>query len=325
MDGKVATASQADMEDCDLVASSEDDPNVPFEPFKDLLKNRFLWYYESYLAAVQEGKEELKDGQPFAKMPFEGPGNTMDGKFHYTELERRLKNIKKVLEEESLRWEAEGAAAQSAETTVAVNLQRQYEQVVELYKQTDTPHDVQLVENNPFVWRLTYFGKPMTNLDGGLFRILLRFSPRFPEEQPRAKFETKIFHHRVSIDGIPCYIPAASRREDVKSHLDAIIDAIEEEEPPYDPRTLVNPEAFKLYWGKPEDRKVYGRRIRRSAQQSVEYVEFHLLASFLVANDDAGTFRQFLSLSLPVQDIIHEFSVNAAWISDFKAFSIGRR
>lgn len=248
----------------------DDDMTVPFEPFKDLCKRRFLWYYDSYLAAVQKGKTEVKDGQTFARMPFEGTSNTMEGKFNYSELERRLRNIKKALDAEADMWIADGLNAKVKESTVAVNLKRQFEQVVESFKRTDTPHNLELEENNPFVWVLTYIGKPMTNLDGGLFRIKLIFSPRFPEEQPRIKFETRIFHHRIAADGTPCYFSALSRREDAKSHIEAVIDALEEEQPPYDPRTLINPEAFKLYWGGNDDRKVYNRRLRRSVQQSME-------------------------------------------------------
>ena len=57
----------------------------------------------------------------------------------------------------------------------------------------------------------------MTNLDGGLFRIKLSFSPRFPEEHPRAKFETQLFHHRIAADGTPCY----TREDDlrIRSHI----------------------------------------------------------------------------------------------------------
>lgn len=269
-DGNVVPPSQADKEDYDILAAAEDESSIPFEPFKDLCKRRFLWYYESYLAAMQKAKEEVKDGQAFARMPFESSSNIMDGKFNYTELERRLRNIKRVLDEEAENWAVEGLAAKEKDSTVAVNLQRQYEQIVEAFKQNDIPHDIQLENGNPFVWNLTYFGKPMTNLDGGLFRVTLRFSPRFPEEQPRVKFNTKLFHHRIASDGTPCYIPSPTKREDVRSHLEAIIEALEEEEPPYDPRTLVHPEAFKMYWGSPDDRKMYNRRLRRSVQQSAE-------------------------------------------------------
>ncbi|KAK4218745.1 UBC-like protein [Rhypophila decipiens] len=269
-DGTV-TAPPINREDYELdMDTMDDESTVPFEPFKDLCKRRFLWYYDSYLAAIQKGKEEIKDGTPFSRMPFEGSSNTMEGKFNYSELERRLKNIKKALDAETEAWSADGLTAKQKETTVAVNLQRQYEQVVESFKRSDIPHNLELVDQNPFVWALTYFGKPMTNLDGGLFRLKLCFSPRFPEEQPRIKFETRLFHHRISADGTPCYFAPLSKREDAKSHIEAVIEALEEEQPPYDPRTLVNPEAFKLYWGSAEDRKVYNRRLRRSVQQSLE-------------------------------------------------------
>jgi ubiquitin-conjugating enzyme E2 Z len=202
-------------------------------------------------------------------MPFESGGNTMEGRFNYTELERRLRLIKKTLDAETARWAEEGLVITKREGTAAANLQRQYEQVVESYKRDkNVTLDIELVDKNPFVWAITYFGRPMTNLDGGLFRITLAFSPRFPEEQPRAKFETNLFHHRIALDGTPCY--STKRAEDAKSHIQAIIEALEEEHPPYDPRTLVNPEAAKLFWGSEDDKKMYNRKLRRAVQRSME-------------------------------------------------------
>ncbi|CAM1507186.1 Fc.00g068270.m01.CDS01 [Cosmosporella sp. VM-42] len=256
---------QAD-EDDDL-----DESSIPFEPFKDLCKRRFLWYYESYLAAIKKGKSEVQDKTPFVKMPFESGNNTMNGQFNYTELERRLHAIKLAIDAETRSWVDEGLVAKTKESTVAVNLQHQYEQVVAAFKRGDMPHNVFLEDGNPFAWVITYFGRPMTNLDGGLFRIKMNFSLRFPDEQPRAKFETKIFHHHIAPDGTACYAPPPLRREDVRSHIEAIFSFLEEEEPAYDPRRIVNPEASKLYWeGTADDRKKYSRRLRRSVQQSME-------------------------------------------------------
>lgn len=250
--------------ECDYDLSSND-----FEPFKDLCKRRFLWYYDSYLLAISKAKTEVKDGQAFVLMPFECSQNGMDGIFNYTELERRLRLIRKTLDAETARWAEEGLALKNKESVVAVNLHRQYEQAVEFYKRNKhVTLDIELVDQNPFVWVVTYFGRPMTNLDGGLFKIKLCLSTRFPEEQPRARFETPMFHHRIATDGTPCY--TSRKAEDVKSHIEAIIAALEEESPPYDPRTLVNPEAAKLYWGSTEDKKMYNRRLRRSVQRSVE-------------------------------------------------------
>ncbi|KAI1383189.1 UBC-like protein [Hypoxylon trugodes] len=265
------TPTERDEYDLDMDDDIDiDDASVPWEPFKDLCKRRFLWYYDSYLETIKKAKEEVKDGQPFVRMPFEGTSNTMDGKFNYTELEQRIRRIKAVLDAEPEKWAVEGVSARMKDATVSVNLTRQYEQIRESFKRSDVPHSIELVNENPFVWNLTYFGRPMTNLDGGMFRIKLNFSPRFPEEQPRIKFLTSMFHHRIAADGTPCYFPNPNRREDIKQHIDAIIEALEEEQPPYDPRTLVHPEAHKLYWGSPDERKTYNRQLRRSVQRSME-------------------------------------------------------
>ena len=244
-------------------------PTPPFEPFKDLCKRRFLWYYQSYLDSIAEAEKDVKPNQTFAIMPFEGGGNTMAGKFNYPEIRRRLELIRTVLFRETDYWVQEGAMQVCRDTTLASMMGRQFQQIQESYKRNDmVTLDLEMIEGNPFYWQLTYFGRPMTNLDGGMFRIKVTFSPRFPEEQPRVIFETKMFHHRISKDGVLCYFP--KRPDDLKCHIEAIIEALEETEPPYDPRTLVHPEASKLYWGSVEDKKQYNRQLRRLVQRSVE-------------------------------------------------------
>jgi ubiquitin-conjugating enzyme E2 Z len=242
----------------------------PFEPFKDLIKRRFLWYYDSYLISLEAAAKKSTRGQPFAMMPFEGGGNAMGGKFDYPEIKRRLTLIRQVLDQETVRWMAEGALLVQKETSFAAHLRRQYDQLVEMYKKNAmVTLDIDLVHaNNPFLWLLTYFGRPMTQLDGGMFRIRIALSPRFPDEQPRVVVETPLFHHRVAKDGTLCYFP--KRPDDLQSHVDAIIDAIEDENPPYDPRTIVNPEASKLFWGSEADKKLYNRQLRRAVQRSME-------------------------------------------------------
>ncbi|KAH7035288.1 ubiquitin-conjugating enzyme/RWD-like protein [Microdochium trichocladiopsis] len=254
----------------DATYQHPDDVETAWEPFKDLIKHRFLWHYESYLDAVNKARLESPDGTSFARMPFEGAGNSMDGKFNYTALETRLRAIKAALDQEVVQWTEEGKETKNLESTVGINLARQYEQIRDAFKQSGAPRNVEILDGNPFVWILTFFGRPMTNLDGGMFRVRLTFSPRFPEEQPRVRYETKVFHHRVSKDGTPCYFPGSSRRDDVRQHIDAIIEALEEESPPYDPRTLVHLEAHKLFWGDAAEKKLYNRRLRRSVQDSMD-------------------------------------------------------
>lgn len=242
---------------------------VAFEPFKDLYKRRFLWYYESYLTTIQRAAKETRDETPFKITAFEHAGNEMSGKFNYKDLERRLKLLKKALDDETERWAIEGKQSLDRQSQVSDLLMRLFHQTVEEFKtQNKVTLDISIINSNPFLWDLTYFGRPMTNLDGGLFKILMYFSPRFPEEQPRVKFVTKMFHHRIALDGTLCYY--AERADSPRSHVEGIIDAIEDSEPPYDPRTLVNLEASKLFWGTEADRKIYHRRLRRAAQSSLE-------------------------------------------------------
>jgi ubiquitin-conjugating enzyme E2 Z len=242
---------------------------APFEPFRDLCKRRFLWYYEPYLHSIEEESKKHKDGAVFERMPFEGTSNSMEGTFQYSSLKKRLEAIYEKLEEETLSWAAAGLVAVKQETSMTSNLQQQFERIVDDYKKNDAVTlDLELVDNNPYVWQLVLFGRPMTNLDGGVFRIMIYLSPKFPDVLPRVKFESPIFHHRVSPKGILCY--NTNKVEDMSSHIQAIIEAIEEESPAYDPRTLVNLEAAKLLWGRPEDKKIYSRRLRRSVQDSTE-------------------------------------------------------
>lgn len=247
----------------------EDDQQSLFEPFKDLCKRRFLWYYDSYLNAILSAEKDTQVGTPFEQTPFEGGHNEMSGSFNYPALKKRLAMVKRVLDRETEYWAKEGMMQVKKETSLASYLERQSQQIAEEYKKNDNVTlDIDLVERNPFLWVLTYFGRPMTHLDGGMFTIKVAISPRFPEEQPRVVFETALFHHRISKAGVLCYLPR--RADDIKSHIHAIVEALEDTNPPYDPRTLVNPEASKLYWGTVEEKKQYNRLLRRAVQRSME-------------------------------------------------------
>ncbi|GIJ98205.1 hypothetical protein Aspvir_000320 [Aspergillus viridinutans] len=254
-------------DDCD---DSFDDEDVTFfEPFADLRKRRFLWYFDSYMKAITEAEPQVRRRQRFETMPFETEDNCMRGHFNYPELRRRLIRVKEAILKEMCNWPIEGLEAKKQEASLAVSLQSQYEQIVEDFKHRHNfTVDLCLVHGNPFLWELIYFGRPMTQLDGGVFKIKIYLSPRFPDEQPRVVVEPELFHYRVSKDGTLCYFP--KRTEEMRHHIEAIVEALEEESAPYDPRTTVNPEASKLFWGSPEDRKNYNRALRRSVQKSVE-------------------------------------------------------
>lgn len=266
-DGTIMPPTDEITEDEEMFGDEYSQP--PFEPFKDLCKRRFLWYYETYKNTMAEAETKCPVGSRFQRMQFEFTGNTMDGHFNYTELTKRLDAIKNAIMKETDSWAEMGRKAIKNETRIAVNLQRQYEQIVEdLKNKRHFTIDISLDEGNPLVWMLTYFERPMTHLDGGIFRIKIALSPNFPDEQPRVIVQTPLFHHRISKDGILCYFP--KKLEDMKAHVEAIVEALEDESPPYDPRATVNPECSKLFWGSAEDKKKYNRMLRRSVQRSIE-------------------------------------------------------
>jgi ubiquitin-conjugating enzyme E2 Z len=241
-----------------------------FEPFKDRLKLRFLWYYDSYLQTIDREALNHKEGSKFPNTDFESPGNCMDGTYQYTDLRRRLILVKKALDKEAENWAAEGQQIIEKEHPFGSQLRQIYEQVVEIYKTKDgIALHLELVDNNPFVWELVLLGQPMTNLDGGMIKVRINISPRFPHEQPRVRVETPLFHHRIANHGQLCYLLRGSS-DDLKKHVESIIEAIQDESPTYDPRTLVNIEASRLFWGSADDKKLYNRKLRRSIQDSTE-------------------------------------------------------
>ncbi|OJD19890.1 hypothetical protein ACJ73_08607, partial [Blastomyces percursus] len=270
-DGTIVPAYPAGLieeEDEDDRLTAEDG-RPTFEPFEDLLKRRFLWYYESYILAIDAAELEVTPSQAFKTMPFENTGNTMDGRFGYPDLRGRLGRIKEAIIKETESWIAEGMKAKKEETRIAVNLKRQFEQTVaDLKNRGNFMIDLDLEEGNSFLWNMTYFGKHMTQFDGGIFQIRIYLSPKFPDEQPRVIVKPPLFHNRISKDGVLCYFP--KKIEDMKAHIEAIVEALEDEAPPYNPWTTVNPEASKLFWGSDKDKKKYNRFLRRSVQRSTE-------------------------------------------------------
>ncbi|KAF2169850.1 hypothetical protein M409DRAFT_20264 [Zasmidium cellare ATCC 36951] len=245
-----------------------------WDPFADLMKRRFLWYYDAYLRSINTYGGEQRDGTAFKRMEFEYPPNSMEGHFDYKGLRARVLAILEKLEEEKMGWEQKGMKQVEDATQLATQLAFQFKQLQ--YKWNEGQYSGPRLElnlsnpKNPFVWDLTLLGEPMTDLDGGIFNMKLHISPTFPETQPRVTLQVPMFHHRVSSNGNLCYFPA--KPDEISSHLEAVVGAIEDKKPNYDPRAMVHPEAFELYWGGDDKRKVYNRKLRRSAQESSEFM-----------------------------------------------------
>jgi len=239
--------------------------------FDDYRKQRFLWYLELYKQAVQEGleKETVRHGTTFPLLPFEMGGNAMRGEWNYPDLQRRMNVLEAKIMEETHQWPVEGRKLTEMDAGIAVSLRAQHEQIVAGFtSRTDSIFDLTMVDENPFLWKLVYFGRPMTQYDGGVLMVKIYISPRHPVEQPRVFVETPLFHVRLSTKKVLIYLPA--RAEEMSRHIEGIIASLEEESPPYNPLMTVNAEATKLFWGSKDEQKQYHRKLRRSIEESIE-------------------------------------------------------
>ncbi|CAK3889607.1 Hypothetical predicted protein [Lecanosticta acicola] len=271
-DGSLTPKTEASAYEYDAEAALQALDQGQWEPFADLVKRRFLWYYDAYMRAVDKYGREQSDGTAFTRMEFEYPPNSMDGHFDYKGLGTRLQAIFSKLEDEKRIWQKQGAQQVSQGTQLATQLAFQFTQLKYKWNEGQYPGSQLQIslpdEKNPFVWHITVFGEAMSNLDGGIFNLKLHIPPSFPEAQPRVTFETPIHHHRVSSRGTLCYFP--EKTDEIGSHVAAIVAAIDDKKAAYDPRAMMNPDIFDMYWNA-ETRKMYNRKLRRSAQESSEF------------------------------------------------------
>ncbi|CAG8162448.1 unnamed protein product [Penicillium salamii] len=235
--------------------------------FDDYYKRRFLWYFEHYQIAIDKGIADTarKPGDPFITMPFEFPGNTMMGEWNYYSLRTRFLDLRDKLMEETHRWPVEGLALLEADAGIAVKLKAQHAQILAELSAHTQIMDFSLVDENPFLWQLIYAGRTESRLEGGIVKIKIYISPRHPFEQPRVFVESPIYHIRVSKLGVLIYLP--SHDEDIRHHIDGIINTLEEDNPPYNPLMTVHPEATALCWGSEAERRVYRRKVRASLEE----------------------------------------------------------
>lgn len=239
--------------------------------FDDYIKQRFMWYLASYKQTIKEQSQVIqtqeRNGAHFPLARFENQGNQMEGSWKYPDLRQRLDKIEATLMKEIQGWPVQGRQLVIQDAGIAVNLRGQHGQIAaQLNQMTESMVELELVKDNPFLWRLTYFGRPMTTLDGGVLRIKIYISPRHPAEQPRVFLETQVFHINVSPTGALIYLPA--RAEDMSKHIQGIINVLEEETPAYNPIMIVNPEAAKLFWGTKDERRLYNRKLRNSLTEA---------------------------------------------------------
>lgn len=254
-----------------LYQSNSSVPEAPFHPFLDTYKRRFLWYLESYKVAIEQGLNDknARSRHSFPLMQFEGRDNIMGGYWDYEDMKKRLGVLELRIMEETQKWPVQGKDMDEKDHPLAASLRAQSQQITrQLSQRTEGMVVLELVDGNPFLWRLIYHGRPMTQFDGGVLKINIFISPNHPAEQPRVILETPLYHVRVSPQNVLIYLPL--RADEMSRHVDGIISSLEEYRPPVNPLMTVNPEASALCWGSKEEQRQYSRKLRRSVAATLE-------------------------------------------------------
>ncbi|KAI8825784.1 ubiquitin-conjugating enzyme/RWD-like protein [Fimicolochytrium jonesii] len=236
-------------------------------PFLDVTKRMFLMYKQIYSETAQREMTTKREGTAFVLARFEFGNNSAQGTFQYTALTKRLDKIQEALLKEPEEWMTLSKDWIANETTSASNLRSQFDQI-QASHEYDSCLLMELRNDNPFAWDLTAMGLPMTQHDGGMFNIEMRFHDDFPTVQPRIRFTTEMFHPHISPDGIPYY--RVERAENIREYLDMLVNLFKRD-PSGDPTTHLNMRATKMWFGSKEDRRDYNRNARRCAQRSTDY------------------------------------------------------
>jgi len=249
--------------------SADDYPNA-FDTsealsFNHLTKSIFLMYYHRYKAIIKRESKLVKDGTSFTLTRFECSSNGMSGLYNYKSLNERLDVIRRTLDAETLKWAKSGLEEVKAQTNVANRLRVNYLQTKSEMAKTHPHVDIMLEAGNPFCWIIGIMGSPDTPYEGGAWQVSLRFSPAFPDEPPRAKFTTPIFHVNITPDGIPWLIGI---NDNPGAYCKAIIDGLANTSS--DPTMVLNEEAAKLAFGGQAQKREYRRRVRACVDGTME-------------------------------------------------------
>ncbi|KAJ5706608.1 hypothetical protein N7488_006409 [Penicillium malachiteum] len=241
-------------------------------PFTEFYTQRFLWYRENYIATINKYRENPECQGPFAVTRFERFGNAMSGRWDWDGLKVELEALEHLLMTEINGLPTEGRGASGRDLVVANMLKDEFLHLKErMADRTCGTCDLALVDENPFVWKITYLGQSESMLSDGVFEVKIYLSKYFPRVQPRVFVTTPIFHARVSggAHQVMAYLPV--RSDDMADHVQGILNVLEEATPPpYNPLMVVNTEAARLCWESSDNQREYRRRVRRSAQQSSE-------------------------------------------------------
>ncbi|CAK0783760.1 Ubiquitin-conjugating enzyme E2 2 [Coccomyxa viridis] len=117
---------------------------------------------------------------------------------------------------------------------------------------------------NIMQWNAVMSGPEDTPWDGGQFKLTLEFTEQYPNEPPRVKFISSLFHPNVYADGNICLDILQNTWSPVYDVL-ALLTSIQSLLSDPNPSSPANADAARLY---SEDRREYNRRVREVVESS---------------------------------------------------------
>mmetsp|Transcript_108090 Transcript_108090/g.186551 ORF Transcript_108090/g.186551 Transcript_108090/m.186551 type:complete len:439 (-) Transcript_108090:214-1530(-) len=247
---------------CEVVENVLADKAEFFRPF---IKREFLLRYETYCNICQ--KHLHLDGQGFQTMPFEYAGNVAEGKFDFQACLNRLQAVRAKLDEETESWRQKGKVLTARRSYISSTLKDEHTKLN--MEGIEGVSGGPISAENAFVWNVTIFGSESTIYEEGIFSIEIVFSED-PNEIPRIRFLTPMFHPNISPSGHPWFTILPGKHDSVEFLLTSLKKILTNEPNP-SPATWVNNDAAEMAFSKDMDvRKQWKKKARALARRSME-------------------------------------------------------
>jgi len=236
-------------------------------PFREIIKNHFLMWYEIY---VRRATEKEKENHEFPMMPFEYPENQAAGKYDYSNILRRLQAIKVSLDQETENMKIAGRVATDKQAGwMYLKLLEEMERIKDGSANLDGISAGPDSDDNIFVWNISIFGPDGTDWEGGIFNLEIVYSSN-ADIPPRIRFTTEMYHPHITKNGIPYYLNPIGRQNPVIPLLKKIKNLLKNAINP-SPVTWLNTEAAEAFFSKDEKvRAEYRQKVKRCVRKSVD-------------------------------------------------------
>ena len=84
------------------------------------------------------------------------------------------------------------------------SINRIKKELEEIWKEPPSNCSAGPISDNLYIWEATIIGPSDSPYAGGIFRLNINFTDKYPFKPPRVKFITRIFHPNINYNGSIC-------------------------------------------------------------------------------------------------------------------------